>query len=682
MCRLIGFSGYKGQTFNPWKIKLMFMYSEDQGKDSSGFYSPTQDIVKKMYRTSRNLVPEVEILPDRLFIGHTRNQSKGSIDIDNAHPFKKEGIVLAHNGTISNIDDLLKEEELDYEFSKNDSRYLLDMFVKYKKPKLILPKLEGVANLLIHYEKKPNILYVYKHPERTLMCGETEEGIYISSERDALRAIDCKEIVSFNDHHFYTLENGLFHKNPLKIEMKKKPVYSMSTMMGYGGGDSDWGTGDDYYENDNPPKSSQIHYSVKDKSSSFNILKYNAGRLLKHIGETTEYRRKGTTSNQKVELKKDEIVTSSTGLVNNDGQFVNVFKEYSFGSNTYHSETEMINKEKFLPNPLVEIGDIVKVVHKHDVDAFIGKTRDAGYNQLIKDELLLVVEIYSNTQEKNKEITNRRDIKLDGYLAVRLTDIKKWNDQELDYPTFYYSSEEHCWVLDKIERALAREVAKLNLSNIEAFLSVSTDDVLKIEEKHKWVNEEKEESEKNKKSVDETYVKLKKGVMVQHYKTKVLFEVDEDYTQKQFSDDIHVTCWDAIRLETHFIRFTELIVYKPNNHMVVEKGKIEPTEEELAETSNNVRDLSTQEKDQVCGDLDSMIEKVHELYRLSDKVPGSFTGDVGAFKTQLVKAIDALKEEFIKFNHDIVDQSVSIEDYTDYFNITLTTLDHEFNTHD
>jgi hypothetical protein len=680
MCGLIGFSGKEGQTFNPYKIKLLFLYNEDRGEHASGFYTSIQNnIEKETGRTSKNLMKNKEIFPDSILIGHTRKQSNGWYNLDNVHPFKKEGIVLAHNGTISNIDDVVKEEELDKVDGKNDSRYILDLFVKYQKPRVVLPKLQGIANLLIYNEKKPGKLFVYKHPGRTLYCGSSDEGLYISSEDDALRAINCKEIAQFKDDHFYTIENGNILKNPAKIEMKEVKRHYME----YSG---DWG--EDYYGNDT--SNSEVNTgSVKNTGSNFNIIKYNGGRLLKYIGKSSTVKSWASSREDlpNIKLSKLDIVTCADGLTSDDSIYISVYKDYREITDFYSTRTCLLARDLFIPNELAEVGDVVRIVQDHGADCFIGKKKDAGYVTLKKNEVLLIVQVYANTQDKAAQITNRRDLKLDGFLAVRLEDVKTWNEDKKFFPSYHFTNEAHCWILDKIDVDIAMDVSNLTKQQVENFLSVAEGDVVEIESNHKWVADDAELAKKNDKINDsddenesKSPIKLAKGEFVQHYDTRILYEVEKDYTQKMFVDGIKVQCFDWQLLQTQFFRLTELIRYTEpvkKVDMVVKKNE-EPTEEELSEVVNddNKRKLSNEEKRQVMGDMDTFIEKIHNMYRLVDEM------DSGALKTQMSKAVDALKEEFIAFNYDYVDQTCTIEDYTEYVNITLTSLDYEFKNND
>lgn len=371
MCGLIGFSGKKDNIFDPNKIKLLFLYNQSRGEDSLGYYSPKEKIVKEAGKVIDN-IHNFNLYPSNLLIGHTRQATIGLKDKDNAHPFLYGNVVGAHNGKIENYLFLSNtERDNNEEVFKVDSQVIFYLFNKYKKAKDVIPKLEGIANILMSNTDNPEILYVYKHPDRPLFYGLAEEGMYISSIENSLLSINIpkENIFTFKDHNFYTIKNGEI-VDVLEIKMKEK------------------------YD----PLKDEVLKEYRELFIDGNILEIKPGTT----GKTWD---KGLTSY--VELPKYAICNSTVSRSNDGIYKVNlVFHDESSNMLKYISDVDVKN---LIPIPEVETYDIAELVH-------IGRNSyQISSNKLEIGEIFLI-------GNKNEKESTTYDKKIDCYLLDDVID--------------------------------------------------------------------------------------------------------------------------------------------------------------------------------------------------------------------------------------------------------------------
>src|SRR3990167_2278712 len=109
----------------------------------------------------------------RLVVGHNRAATKGTVSAANAHPFKEEHIVLVHNGTIYNQEDLDKSVEVDsHAIAKTLAR---------KEAKEALQLINGPF-ALVWFDKQQKTLNLARNNERPLFVMEYDDYYCIVSE--------------------------------------------------------------------------------------------------------------------------------------------------------------------------------------------------------------------------------------------------------------------------------------------------------------------------------------------------------------------------------------------------------------------------------------------------------------------------------------------------------------------
>jgi predicted glutamine amidotransferase len=242
MCGIVGFSGKNANsTFNKDKIKLLFFWNyKDRGKDSTGLWSPKNDVIKNTKSADKFWIEADEnIKEDNLLIGHVRASTSGLVNNNNAHPFKENWAVLCHNGTLTNHNTVATSYGLKFGDYSIDSQVIakcLDM----DKNSEIFEKIEGSFACLFsdhtNTTKSAKKLYVVRNEERPLYYGFLDEGMYISSIEDSLKLIGCTDTKQFSVGIVYTISNGkITSEKEIKLKAKSTTtqLFSSNDFVGH-----------------------------------------------------------------------------------------------------------------------------------------------------------------------------------------------------------------------------------------------------------------------------------------------------------------------------------------------------------------------------------------------------------------------------------------------------------------
>ena len=171
----------------------------------------------------------------RIVVGHNRSATKGSITPHNAHPFQEGNIVMVHNGTIWNSDDLNKEVEV-------DSHAICHALNDHNAVEA-LGKING-AFALAWYNKQDKTLNLARNTQRPLWLFETDDFWLFSSEPGlpawllgrATPAIKVKEATPIDPDKIISFNLSSLAKGPteVKYEEYKAPVseYNFPTHWG------------------------------------------------------------------------------------------------------------------------------------------------------------------------------------------------------------------------------------------------------------------------------------------------------------------------------------------------------------------------------------------------------------------------------------------------------------------
>lgn len=207
MCGILAFSSHADKQCNIDKIKMLFMFNQERGKESYGYYTPESGVVKDTGKIEEYLIKKDSKVPEsNLFIGHVRASSVGAINKNNAHPFNYGNIVLAMNGTLSNHYDLMKDYGFLWKDFDVDSQILTAMINKDQN-KSALSKILGSC-AVVYTDTNTGALYCYRNADRPLFRGNFDECMYISSVENSLKMIGCSDVKEFKEDNLYEIKEG------------------------------------------------------------------------------------------------------------------------------------------------------------------------------------------------------------------------------------------------------------------------------------------------------------------------------------------------------------------------------------------------------------------------------------------------------------------------------------------
>ncbi len=298
MCGIFGYIGQ--QEFDRKNIKLLGLFNEDRGTDSTGIYNHYKDLdfdkrlLKENTKISNSDILTNNIKRSRLLIGHTRNSSVGSTKFANIHPLQfNDNICGVHNGTISNYKELAEKYGVSVSNNNSDSYILFEILGKTGGDiETVLADIEGQATLA--FTLNDDRLYLYrKDNQRPLYTshfhfpnsGVDDDSLYFSSTEESLKAIDevpsdSVKALKTGVVYEYDLDVNLrgeyeIKENPKKPKASTTPTRSGSYTGNYTSGSRSRNYGD-YYDWDwwNDPGDEQLAniFSPKNKSDLPNIV--------------------------------------------------------------------------------------------------------------------------------------------------------------------------------------------------------------------------------------------------------------------------------------------------------------------------------------------------------------------------------------------------------------------------
>ncbi|MFB5635020.1 MAG: glutamine--fructose-6-phosphate transaminase (isomerizing) [Nitrosopumilus sp.] len=211
MCSIIGYYGNK--TASPIIVKGL-KRMEYRGYDSVGVATESNhqiELKKGIGKVNEvNSKVQLDSLPGKIGIGHTRWATHGKVTDFNAHPHQSNSgkIAIVHNGIIENFEELKKKlQDEGYNFkSETDSEIIANLLQKYyEKTKDVKETImKTVSEIKGHYA------FVAMFENGQLAAARFHEPLIIGvGHDDFFLSSDVLGFIEFTDDAIY-LENGNF----------------------------------------------------------------------------------------------------------------------------------------------------------------------------------------------------------------------------------------------------------------------------------------------------------------------------------------------------------------------------------------------------------------------------------------------------------------------------------------
>lgn len=434
MCNLTGYSGKVPANVD--KMKLLFIYGNRRGKDGFGVV-----MGKQLYRycgyekgtdfsNSENAVYGTIFHPTKnrhTIIAHNRAKSVGTININNTHPFKYHDesknvtLFFAHNGTISNIEELAKKYNVTMNTGDVDSKILGEII--YKNGFDVLKEYTGYAAFsLLDYEE--DALYLWKglsqcdsvtpSEERPLAYwqNKTKTQFYYASEKVTLSTalnIPLEDILDIEPNYLYKIKDGKIlsktYYDRSHIEYKPK-----KTHFGHGGWNDDWAYDRKHTKDTVGKKSVGVESEIKgnistdllyDKEPSPQQHKgammyfwkgryYSNGHLLNGIYYYDRIMQKITLLNRKEDIDKykDNVYTTSDIYYFKEGYMIKNHEMYEklIPTQQFHAWSVQ-GKQNYIHPETIVIGPASYTTHEKVIVTAKGVVMENSYIRPLFSEM-------------------------------------------------------------------------------------------------------------------------------------------------------------------------------------------------------------------------------------------------------------------------------------------------------
>ena len=280
MCSIIGYSG--NEIAAPIIVKGL-KRMEYRGYDSVGVATESKNQIELKKGigkvTEVNSKFQLDTLPGKIGIGHTRWATHGKVTDLNAHPHPSNSgkIAIVHNGIIENFEELKKQlEDEGYSFkSETDSEIIANLLQKnYESTKNVkdtimktVSQIKGHYAFVAMFENGQLAAARFHEPS---IIGVGQENIFLSS--DVLGFIEyTDDAIYMKSGNFVILENKEFQILDFNGEKVKHEITKVSKEFG------------DAYKGD------YAHFTLKEIYEQPDLILKAGERTIEGLEEAVEY---------------------------------------------------------------------------------------------------------------------------------------------------------------------------------------------------------------------------------------------------------------------------------------------------------------------------------------------------------------------------------------------------------
>lgn len=222
MCGIFG-SIFDSAKFDWSEIKVLARHAEQRGKDASGLVVANEDRVE-VFRADapvNELLRKVKLQGALLVLGHSRLVTNG---FEDNQPVVRAGLVVIHNGIITNCDKLWDEikserhQTIDTEIIPALMKKALDEgFELEKAADEVLKKCEGVVSAAVMLPEDGRIVLMSNNG--SLYVGSSSANVVFSSEEWPIRKLGFSNVINVRGIYvlnIHKIGGEIVEKEPIK----------------------------------------------------------------------------------------------------------------------------------------------------------------------------------------------------------------------------------------------------------------------------------------------------------------------------------------------------------------------------------------------------------------------------------------------------------------------------------
>lgn len=227
MCGIFGMIGKSNIDFQ--KVKLLMYLNRDRGTDGVGIY--VNDKIYKEDLDARSFLYTIGNVTTNLALGHTRKTSVGKSVKDNTHPFEIGNIIGAHNGTLTNIDELKKITGKNYDV---DSQYIIHL-LDGTTPEETFRQLEGTFALWWVDKRFKDKVFLFRKTSPINLVHEEDYVLFSSDYYDvmAVKEVNDKKIHEIKESYLMEIDTNTLAIKYTKITGLRKDKVTPAPILSY-----------------------------------------------------------------------------------------------------------------------------------------------------------------------------------------------------------------------------------------------------------------------------------------------------------------------------------------------------------------------------------------------------------------------------------------------------------------